>query len=207
MRTLGIDEAGRGCVFGPLVVAGYLYEGPDPDALFEAGAGDSKAMSARRRQTVRSALDGMGRVEIIEISARSIDEGNLNDLEEAAIHALVRAFRPDAVVVDALGPPSAIPSVVSRLRHATDDGRARAWRMEPKADAIHAVVGAASIFAKTTRDARLDALRSEFGELGSGYPSDPKVRSWLAAWSATGKPWPGFVRTRWATIAAVTGSG
>lgn len=206
MRTLGIDEAGRGCVFGPLVVAGFLYEGPDPDRLFDAGAGDSKAMTPRRREAVRAALGALGRVEIVEIGARAIDAGNLNDLEEAAIADLVRAFRPDAVVVDALGHPTTLPAVVARLRQASGHPTCT-WRMEPKADANHAVVGAASVFAKTTRDARLDALRDAFGELGSGYPSDPKVRAWLTAWAATGAPWPDFVRTRWSTIATLTGAG
>ena len=72
--------------------------------------------------------------------------------------------------------------------------------MCPKADALFPIVGAASIVAKTTRDAELDALIAAHGPLGSGYPSDPETRAWLAGWVRTGHPWPSFVRTRWETI-------
>ena len=75
--------------------------------------------------------------------------------------------------------------------------------IEPKADANHAVCGAASIVAKTTRDAALDALRSTWGHLGSGYPSDPVTRAWLLSCATSGAPWPTFVRTRWATLERV----
>lgn len=72
--------------------------------------------------------------------------------------------------------------------------------MEPKADANFPACGAASIFAKTHRDAHIDALREEHGDFGSGYPSDPKTRGWLEEHARTGEPWPAFVRTRWSTI-------
>ena len=202
MRVLGIDEAGRGCVFGPLVVAGFLYEG-EPERLVEAGATDSKKLSAKRRIAARAGLSELGRAEIRPIPATAIDTGNLNELEEEAIVALVAELRPDHVILDALGHPSTIPATTRRLAHAVGShGLSPTWHMQPKADLEFPVVGAASIFAKTTRDGALDQLRDQFGELGSGYPSDPKVKKWLADWHATGEAWPAFVRTRWATVRA-----
>lgn len=203
MRVLGIDEAGRGCVLGPLVVAGFLVEGPE-EALRAAGADDSKKLSATRRDKVRTALEALGTARVRLVSARAIDAGNLNALEEDAIVDLVVELAPDRVILDALGPVRGLANTVQRL--------AARWRplghdpeviIEPKADANHAACGAASIVAKTTRDALLDALRPGWGPLGSGYPSDPVTRAWLAAHAASGTPWPDFVRTRWGTIEAL----
>jgi ribonuclease HII len=211
MRVLGIDEAGRGCVLGPLVVAGYVIDGVHDDVLRAAGAADSKTLSPKRRDEARERLAPLGTADVRRIPATAIDEGNLNVLEERVIVELVALWRPDLVICDALGHPRTLPAVIARLRRdvalVTPDVAGQRWLMEPRADGTHAVVGAASIFAKTTRDAALDALRAEWGQFGSGYPSDPETRAWLATWSATGKPWPDFVRTRWGTIRAIAQQG
>lgn len=201
MRVLGIDEAGRGCVLGDLVVCGFLTA--DESLLREAGADDSKALTHERRLEVQAALKPLGTPDVRRVTARSIDAGNLNRLEEEVIVDLVRRWRPDRVVIDALGHPNTLPALRERLAAAVGPELSPEWVIEPKADANHPVVGAASIFAKTERDAALDALRDEFGDLGSGYPSDPQTRAWLLAWSRSGRPWPHFVRTRWQTVAAL----
>ncbi|MBN2798560.1 MAG: ribonuclease HII [Deltaproteobacteria bacterium] len=202
MRTLGIDEAGRGCVLGPLFVGAFLYDGGGPEPLWDAGAADSKRLSPARRAAVRSRLEALGTWEVVAIDAERIDTGNLNTLEEEAIAALVARHRPDRVIIDALGPPSALPAALRRLQAAS--GVEAEWLMEPKADANHAPVAAASIFAKTERDAHLEQLRERWGALGSGYPSDPTTRRWLLDLAARGAQWPPFVRTRWDTIAKLS---
>jgi ribonuclease HII len=200
MRILGIDEAGRGCVLGDLVIGAFLWEAEDDDPLRQAGAGDSKAIAAAKRLDVRARLSALGEWTVRRISARQIDGANLNALEEAVIVELVRAYRPDVVRVDALGHPATLPALQRRLQAQLPRRLRPQWTIEPRADATWPVVGAASIFAKTTRDEVLDGWRPAFGDFGSGYPSDPKTKAWLAAWAITGAPWPEFVRTRWATI-------
>lgn len=201
MRVVGIDEAGRGCVLGPLVVAGFACEMADVASIVEAGAGDSKRMSAKRRERVASALAPLGDVEVRRIPATEIDRGNLNDLEEAAIVSILVALRPDLAILDALGHPSAQPAMLARLRAALAPyGLDPELRAEPKADAHHPPVGAASVFAKTARDAALDALRPDHAPFGSGYPSDPVTRAWLRDLHTARQPWPAFVRTRWGTV-------
>lgn len=203
MRVLGIDEAGRGCVLGPLVVAGFLHDGDDA-TLVRAGAADSKALTARRREEARARLETLGSGDPRLVEATAIDAGNLNTLEEAVIVDLIRTHRPDRVVLDALGHPRTLGTVAARLLAAVaPHGLRPELVIEPKADAHHPPCGAASIFAKTTRDRIVDDLRRTWGDFGSGYPSDPKTRSWLAAHQATGRPWPAFVRTRWGTLAAL----
>ena len=204
MRVLGIDEAGRGCVLGDLVIAGFLAEDVDEMVLREAGAADSKAMSAKKRLEVRDRLVPHGSAEIRRVTPTQIDKANLNHLEEAVIIELVTRLRPDRVLLDALGHPSTLPGLQRRLQAALPADLTPEWVIEPKADATYAVVGAASIFAKTARDQALEELRGSFGELGSGYPGDPRTKSWLQGWADTGAPWPAFVRTRWATVAALS---
>lgn len=200
MRILGIDEAGRGCVLGDLVIGAFVWEAEDDDPLRQAGAGDSKAMAAAKRLEVRARLCAMGQWTVRRISARQIDAANLNTLEEQAIVELVKEYRPDAVRIDALGPPAALPALQERLQKQLPRRLRPTWTIEPRADASFPVVGAASIFAKTTRDEVLDGWRPAYGDFGSGYPSDPKTRAWLTAWAGSGLPWPEFVRTRWATV-------
>lgn len=201
MRVVGIDEAGRGCVLGPLVVAGFACDLADVATIVEAGAGDSKRMSAKRRARVATALEPLGEVEVRRIPATAIDAGNLNTLEEEAIVSILVALRPDLAILDALGHPSAQPAMLDRLRRAlAPHGLDPELRAEPKADAHHPPVGAASVFAKTRRDDALDALRADHAPFGSGYPSDPVTRGWLRDLHAAGTPWPAFVRTRWGTV-------
>lgn len=197
MRVLGIDEAGRGCVLGPLVVGAYLIDGVDEATLRAAGADDSKKLSAKRRDQARERLAALGVGQVHRIEPAEIDAGNLNTLEEDAIVGLARALRPDLVYMDALGHPSTLPATQARLEALTPGVR---WTLAPKADSTYAVVGAASIFAKTTRDAALAAIEAEHGPVGSGYPSDPITRGWLRAWAERGQPWPPCVRTRWQTV-------
>lgn len=201
LKVLGIDEAGRGCVLGALVIGAFLADADTDQKLVDAGAADSKKLSVKRRLKARTALNEVGQGFVVEISAKAIDNGNLNTLEEEAIVALVVAHRPDQVIVDALGHPSTLPKVVARLDAAVRAaGMVVQWKMEPKADQNYPVVGAASIFAKTHRDEALEKLKEAYGDFGSGYPSDPKTRSWLASIAKKGDDWPFFVRTRWGTV-------
>lgn len=202
MRVLGLDEAGRGSVLGPLVVGAFCCELDQEAALREAGAEDSKMLSARKRERFRESLAPLGEHAVVEVSARQIDAGNLNQLEEEAFVALIRRFRPERVYIDAPVHPRGIPRLVARLRRATADLEpAPDFVVEPKADHTYAVVGAASIFAKTRRDAAMRELSEQHeADLGSGYPSDPKSRSWIQGFLQGGAPLPACVRSRWGTI-------
>lgn len=199
MRTLGIDEAGRGCVLGDLYLGAFCTD-TDEATLRAAGAADSKALTPTRRIQAREALARLGEARVVAIPVAAIDGGNLNTLEEAAIVALITDFRPDRVYLDALGHPRTLPALRERLLRQLPADLQPELTIAPKADATWACVGAASIAAKTARDEALDAIAAAWGPVGSGYPSDPTTRAWLAAWLRSGQPWPPFVRTRWATI-------
>ena len=199
---LGIDEAGRGCVLGALFIGGYLVRREDELALRAAGAADSKALTHVKRLAARARLQELGTADVRQVAVREIDGASLNALEEAVVADLVATHRPGLVRMDALGPPIGIPRMIARIEARLPADLRPKWVVEPKADATFALVGAASIFAKTDRDAALEQLAAAHGALGSGYPHDPATRAWLAAHARTGRPWPAFVRTKWETIRA-----
>ncbi len=202
MRILGLDEAGRGSVLGPLVVGGFVWEAEDQDPLRAAGADDSKVLTHRRRVEIGARLAGLGQGRVRAITAVQIDAGNVNRLEEEAFLSLVAEVCPDRVYLDAPVHPAGIPRLRERLVAASG---VRDWLVECKADATWPVVGAASIFAKVARDAAIAELDvatriAGQGGIGSGYPSDPITRAFLAARIAESPPLPSFVRTRWGTL-------
>ena len=194
MRILGLDEAGRGCVLGPLVVGGFLTTSEDLDRVRQTGATDSKKLSAKRREKLIPLLEGIGQAHLIDISPKQIDNGNLNTLEEEAFATLICRSRPDRVIIDAPCHPKGIPNFIDRL--VSRIGYQPDLIVEPKADLNYPPCSAASIFAKVHRDAQIQAL----GNVGSGYPSDPVTRNWLAGFIERGEDFPACVRTRWGTI-------
>jgi ribonuclease HII len=198
MKTLGLDEAGRGCVLGPLVVGGFLWEQEDDQPLREAGADDSKKLSAKKREKVRGNLISMGNHYIREITPESIDAENINTLEEEAFASIIVESKPDHVIIDAPCHPAGIPNFQKRLslRLVQAGCAIPTFTIQPKADATFAACGSASIFAKVHRDAHIKTL----GEVGSGYPSDPKTRNWLLGFIQRDEPFPDCVRKRWGTI-------
>ncbi len=201
MRILGLDEAGRGCVLGPLVVGGFVCEDTDVSALEQAGVDDSKALSKKRREALRVVLPDMGKLHLREISPQAIDAGNINTLEEDAFWSIICETRPDHVIIDAPCHPRAIPAFAKRLTERIQRAGVAVptFTIEPKADANYTPVGAASIVAKVHRDAAIHAL----GPVGSGYPSDPVTRAWLMGFLERDEAFPSCVRTRWGTIEAL----
>lgn len=200
MRLLGLDEAGRGSVLGPLVVGAFCWEGEDQRPLREAGADDSKVLTARKRERIREVLGGLGTGAVIEIGPAAIDAGNLNTLEEDAFVAHILRFEPEVVYLDAPVNPRGIPAFQARIAaRLAEAGQGPRLVIEPKADATWPVVGAASIYAKVARDAAIATL----GPVGSGYPSDPVTRAWIGGFLDRDAPLPACVRTRWGTLDAL----
>jgi len=199
---MGLDEAGRGCIIGDLVVGAFWIPESKLQALKDTGATDSKKLSVKKRTKILAMLPEIGSQNRVHITPKQIDAGNLNQLEEAAFVELIAAVKPQVVYIDAPTHPSGIPAVERRLKQAliscdayTQDTLPK-FIIEPKADLNYAVVSAASIVAKVHRDLGLEATPAE----GSGYPSDPKTRTWLKEIIRSKQPFPPCVRQRWGTI-------
>jgi len=135
---IGVDEAGRGCLAGPVVAAAaVLPEGFDP-----AGLRDSKTLSARQREALAQRLFQEARIGIGQVEADRIDQVNILqatfEAMRQALEALCWEGPVGLVVVDGNQPVPRLP------------WPQRAW---PRGDALSWTVAAASIAAKVTRDA------------------------------------------------------
>jgi ribonuclease HII len=203
-RILGIDEAGRGSVLGPLVVGGFLVRRDRLEALRRSGAKDSKALSPSRREEVYAELQKIGRCRAIVIPPAEIDRfvvhRGLNRLEAREFARLVRELSPDVARVDACDADAArFGRTVSALA-----GGAIPVVARHHADRDDRVVGAASIVAKVERDRAIVALAEELGEdLGSGYPSDPRTVAALRRHLTRDGPLPSWIRGSWKTVQRV----
>ena len=62
------------------------------------------------------------------------------------------------------------------------------------------IAGAASILAKVTRDAEIEIMKEEFGDFGSGYPSDRKTIAFIADYFSKNDSIPPFMRSAWKTL-------
>ncbi len=196
MRVLGLDEAGRGPVIGPLVVGGALVEAEQLDALVALGVTDSKALSRARREALHPQITALCTTRTLALAPRELEE-NLTQVELRALAALIDELAPDLVQLDAPVPPAAIPHFVARLRSML--AREVEIAAENKAEVKYPAVAAASVMAKVARDRAMLALHARYGDLGWGYPAEPKTQAFLARCAAAGA-FPDCVRVRWATV-------
>ena len=211
---LGIDEAGRGCVLGPMVFGAFLTTVGGEEELRALGVRDSKKLSKKKRAAlaerfVAAAAEGaeaanFGKHTTLSISPAELDARSLGEIGKEAIVRLALEFRPDVLILDAPVPPRGLPryrsEMLERLAAAGLDIRGLQLIAENGADDRYPCCAAASILAKTTRDAALLSIEVEAGRpIGSGYPSDPKTIAFLReTWAARGA-WPPSVRTKWET--------
>jgi ribonuclease HII len=198
----GIDEAGRGCVIGPLVVAGVLVKEENLVALAALGVKDSKLLTAKKRETLLPEIIRLAERHIVlKVSPQEIDRSvesqrklhKLNRLEAETMAQIVTELEPDVAYVDAAD------VVEKRFGQHIIEASAYKTRIvsEHKADRNYPVVSAASIIAKVNRDQAVAELRGEFGDFGTGYLTDPKTMTFLTAWLKNHKDYPDCVRKSW----------
>ena len=214
MKVLGIDEAGRGCVVGPMVVGGVVIDEADSEALFGLGVRDSKKLSPKKRgQLVPKILGIAVASELRLVEPGQIDETSLNLLDLDEIASLILKFSPQKVFFDVPTHPSGISNFVKSVRASLGGKtRAKGWGIgagelaevtligENRADEKFPVVSAASILAKVERDRIVSELREEYGDLGSGYMSDSKTQDFLRVWFEKFGDFPPIVRRKWSSV-------
>ncbi len=201
MDILGVDEAGRGSVLGPLVIAGVIVPEKMEKVLGRMGVKDSKKLAPHRRTILSRKLKKMFDYDIIVISAREIDEMrangiNLNEIEKNAMEELIMRLKPEKAIVDA------VDVKAERFQNNLQNDTGFDVIAEHKADDNYIQVSAASIIAKAERDDQIAEINKEFikqGGIGSGYPSDPTTKKFLENY--TYDEMPDFVRRSWNTVA------
>lgn len=194
-----MDEAGRGPVIGPMVVSGVLVEESSIDSLARMGVTDSKCLTpSQRLRLFGQIFEVAKKVVFLEVSPSEIDEAvrsvGLNELEACKMAEIVNKLQPDVAYLDAADPyPEKFYERVKR--YLSCNARIVA---EHNADKKYVVVGAASIVAKVIRDSRISELRV-YGEVGSGYPQDPRTIEFLRCWVRENGCLPPFARKTWKT--------
>lgn len=198
LSKCGVDEAGRGPVLGPLVVAAVMVEDDAP--LIEMGVRDSKKLARTRRIELHSAIQQVADTEIVIITHDDIDKQraseSLNNIEARAFATALARFGESRIFADAadVDPQRFRRMVCSHLDFDVQ------MICEHKADEQYPVVSAASIVAKETRDTLMDRISEELGQpVGSGYASDPTTIAFLENWISEKGDLPPYTRRSWDT--------
>jgi ribonuclease HII len=198
----GVDEAGRGCVIGPLAIAGVMMKESNLHLLKDIGVKDSKLLTPQKRKTL--SIEIMRLVEkyaVLKLEPLEIDRvvkserklHKLNRLEAQTMARIIEDLKPDTVYVDAAD------VLETRFRsHIQEELSIKTTIIsEHKADRTYPIVSAASIVAKVERDRSIALLSKEHGDFGSGYLTDPKTMVFLKKWLKAHSDYPDFVRKSW----------
>ncbi len=196
----GADEAGRGPVIGPMVVAAVKVE--SEDFLKEIGVRDSKKCTPQRRERLAEIIREKCEHEMIIVSPEEIDrmreEMTLNELEVEVFARVLNRLCTDGceIYLDAADVNEERFGDEIRRKLAIKPGKIVA---KHGGDDIYPVVSAASILAKVTRDAEIERIKKELGEIGSGYPADPVTKEFLRKWVEEHGDLPPYTRRSWKT--------
>lgn len=209
MLIIGIDDAGRGPILGPMILAGVLVTTEQDKVLKEKGAVDSKIISHKVRMSVSkdilsNSIDNHVEVTYPNEIDSSINRGvNLNTLEAMKAASIINKLnnKKDKIKVVVDCPSVNTKAWKSKLIEFIDNSDNLDIYCEHKADANYPSVSAASILAKVRREEEMDKIKkdySKYGDVGSGYPSDPYTKEFL---KQHGKELSnsGIFRKSWAT--------
>lgn len=209
---MGIDEAGRGPVLGPMVYCGACAP---LDFQWPKEINDSKQLKPEEREHLFELMEtlpigfGVRTLPAVELSAKMLSSSeNLNAMSHNSARSIVQAMLDQGLhirelYIDTVGPEAKyqekiqgfFPSIKVTVR--------------AKADATYKVVGAASIRAKVTRDHLLEDFQFEESNMdipknwGSGYPSDPQTKEWLEKNFDPVFGYPSVARFSWKSIEAI----
>jgi ribonuclease HII len=194
----GVDEAGRGPVIGPLVVAAVMVD--DDTVLRSIKVKDSKQLTPVKRDELALEIRRNARVEVEIIEAVRLDEmmaiESLNDIEVRAFASIISTMKADLVYADAcdVDPKRFSRNIRGHLKYNPQ------MVCEHKADERYPVVSAASIIAKTVRDRRVKEIGMELGQsIGSGYAHDEVSLAFLENWIKEKGDVPPHTRRTWET--------
>jgi len=207
----GIDEAGRGPVIGPMVIAIAAIEKDKEANLKEMGVKDSKELSPSRRCTLFEELKTLlSNYKFVIIPPNTIDSAvnagtrnnNLNWLEAdksiELIELMMSETKIDELFIDC--PSTNIKSYLQYLKRGLKI-KLSCIVAEHKADKTYPIVSAASILAKVIRDREIQNLQERCQiDFGSGYTSDDRTIAFLKEWLKEHKEFPEFVRLSWMTV-------
>jgi len=204
IKILGIDEAGRGSVIGPLVISGVMIEEKDEKKLRKIKVKDSKKLTPKTREKLVPKIEKIARnIVILRVPPCKIDANrkrgiNLNQIEAIKMAEIINLLEPDMAIVDS---PGYNTNKFRDYLWSKLDNKNLELCCENYADENHPVVSAASIIAKVDRDTEIDDLKKKLGyDFGVGYTHDVRTIEFLNRLAEQdGGRLPTFVRHTWDT--------
>jgi ribonuclease HII len=203
MIIAGVDEAGRGCVIGPLVIAAVSIKDSSIKKLKEIGVRDSKLLTKKRREEIyEEILQNCEEIKVVKIPPKIInktmeDKISLNKLELKYFIKLIKMLeKVNVVYIDC---PDVKEERLEKEVSKRIDKKIKVVSMH-KADARMPIVSAASIVAKVVRDKEIEKIKRKLKyDFGSGYPSDKKTREFLRKMMLLPEV-KKHIRTKWKTL-------
>lgn len=206
MKVLGIDEAGRGAVIGPLVICGLMVEEGREKELKDLGVKDSKELSPKKREMLAEKIEEIVEHSVVlHVPACNIDSMrkngmNLNQIEAMKMAEIINISCPDKAIIDT---PSYNSHKFRDYLYSKLDDNIKSIKLicENYADKNYPLVSAASIIAKVERDKKIEQLKKDFKyDFGVGYTHDKRTIAFLEklAKENNGKM-PKNIRTSWET--------
>lgn len=172
VNEAGCDEAGRGCLAGPVTAAAVIL----PDDFHHPWINDSKQLTEKRREELRGLIEREAIAwAVVHVDNEEIDRINILQASITAMHRALDALsvRPGAVIVDG-----------NKFRQYSD----LPCRTFVKGDGRFANIASASILAKTHRDELMTRLHGQYPSYGwdvnKGYPTKAH-RTAIEAYGAT----------------------
>ena len=196
----GVDEAGKGPVMGPMVVAAVSVE--NAKLIESVGFRDSKLLTPQKREELFDFIKEKYKYAVEVIHPEKIDEyrrkNQLNLLNRKAFEKVIIKLNPNIAYVDAadVNEQRFGREIKANLTNQNDTDVISMH----KADSKIPVVAAASIIAKQTRENEIKKLKKKIGDFGSGYPSDERTIKFLKSYFHDNAKWPSGTRKSWKTI-------
>ena len=180
----GIDEAGRGAIIGPLVIAGVVVDEKTEKKLKRIGVKDSKLLSPLKRKELAGKIEELRKDTVVmkipacKITSYMKDGINLNQIEAMKMAEIINFVKADVIYVDCpqnFSKKMSINKFKKYLEKFLDEKNVE-MIVENYLDENVPVVSAASIIAKVERDESIEKIKRKFNfDVGNGYPSDPRA--------------------------------
>jgi ribonuclease HII len=185
-----------------MVICGVCFFEAELKLLADIGVKDSKKLSPKKRTELAKIIkDKCKNYKTIVVTAQEIDARvenriTLNRLEEVKMAEIIEALKPDIIYVDAAD--------VNEVRFGKSIQKLLKYSptkiiSKHKADDLYPIVSASSIIAKDARDSIIEELKKNYGDFGSGYPSDKRSIKFLREWIQEKKKAPLIARKSWET--------
>ena len=199
MQVCGVDDAGRGSLVGPLVIAGVSISKKKIRKLSSMGIRDSKKLTSLQREKLyKKIIKFADNYYVAKINPTTIDKSvtkhELNNLEAKYMAKVISKLNPNISYVDSCDVnPSRFGKKISKL--------SKKYKIKSyhHADSRFVIVSAASIIAKVNRDRVIKKIRKNHN-VGSGYPSDAKTIMFVKNYLSTRNEIPNFVRSSWKPV-------